>query len=95
MSDTILIGSYSNSIHSLSFTKPSSPSATDGKLTVGPSFKVTDGAGGPSWVIQHPTHKDLFYAVIEDEEDGQIFVGRMVDGKLKEEATVSSGGGAP
>ena len=45
MSDTILIGSYSNSIHSLSFTKPSSPSATDGKLTVGPSFKVTDGEG--------------------------------------------------
>lgn len=93
--DTILLGSYTDKIHTLYFTKPSSPSAKDGKLIVGPSSKV---GTSPSWVAQHPVHKDIIYSVLEDEKDGKVFVGRLIDGGkggIKEEGVVSSGGGAP
>jgi len=95
MPDTILLGSYTESIHTLYFTKPSSPSAKDGKLVVGPSTKV---GTSPSWLVQHPVHKDIIYSVLEDEKDGKVFVGRLIDGGkggIKEEGVVSSGGGAP
>ncbi|KAL7413074.1 Lactonase, 7-bladed beta-propeller-domain-containing protein [Mrakia frigida] len=93
--DTILLGSYTDKIHTLYFTKPSSPSAKDGKLIVGPSSKI---GTSPSWVAQHPVHKDVIYSVLEDEKDGKVFVGRLIDGGkggIKEEGVVSSGGGAP
>lgn len=95
MSSPVLLGSYTDSIHTLYFTPPSDPGATDGTLTVGPSHKVIDN---PSWVAQHPAYPDLVYTISEDEEkDGKVVVARVSDdaSSLKIEAEVSSQGPAP
>jgi 6-phosphogluconolactonase (cycloisomerase 2 family) len=94
VADIVLLGSYTRSIHSVSFTKPSALGKRDGTLTVGPSFEVDES---PSWVTQHPKLDDILYAVSENEEAGFAFVLKVVDeGKdLKVLGKISTGGGAP
>ncbi|CDZ98813.1 WD40/YVTN repeat-like-containing domain [Phaffia rhodozyma] len=92
MSSTILLGSYTDSIHTVYFQPPSAPGVRDGKLTVGDSHKVMNS---PSWVARHPTFDDLVYTV--GEEDGKVAVIRVsADGKtFNVEATASTQGEGP
>ena len=91
---TVLVGSYTNDIHTLNFTPPSSPSAKDGRLVAGPSLPA---GFSPSWVTQHPTLPDIIYAVLQNRTVGSVMVGRLsADRKsLTVLGTALSGGGAP
>lgn len=93
---TILMGSYSSAgAHVVYFTPPASANGTDGKLELGPSLFLGERA---SWIAQHPTEKDVVYAVLEAEpQDGQIVQARLgQDAKTVEvEGTKSTLGAAP
>lgn len=93
-SDTILFGSYSGStIFTADFTPPSSVDAADGKLVQGKNL-TTGTLGQASWVVKHPSIKDIIYAV-QEVENGGVIVGRLSDeGHELEVLQEASTGGA-
>ena len=76
MTRRVLLGSYSSLTYDTQFTPPgpNSPPKLEsaGTVNIGPRA---------SWLLQHPIHRDIWYAAIEDDDEGGKKVG--VRGKIE------------